>query len=85
MNRLIANATAAPEIAETASFTAIINLLRFSFVGGGALYWFKLRKPKADTRGADDLDDYDYGEDEEDEDYEFEAEDETDAGEDAEE
>ena len=36
MNRLIANATAAPEIAETASFTAIINLLRFSFVGGGA-------------------------------------------------
>jgi len=53
--------------------------------GGGALYWFKLRKPKADTRGADDLDDYDYGEDEEDEDYEFEAEDETDAGEDAEE
>ena len=31
--------------------------------GGGALYWFKLRKPKADTRGADDLDDYDYGED----------------------
>ena len=52
--------------------------------GGGALYWFKLRKPKADTRGADDLDDYDYGEDEEDEDYEFEAEDETDAGEDEE-
>ena len=36
MNRLIANATAAPEIAETASFMAIINLLRFSFVGGGA-------------------------------------------------
>ena len=53
--------------------------------GGGALYWFKLRKPKADTRGSDDLDDYDYGEDEEEEDYEFEAEDETDAGEDAEE
>ena len=44
----------------------------------------QLRKPKADTRGADDLDDYDYGEDEEDEDYEFEAEDETDAGEDEE-
>ena len=52
--------------------------------GGGALYWFKLRKPKADTRGADDLDDYDYGEDGEEEDYEFEAEDETDAGEDEE-
>ena len=52
--------------------------------GGGALYWFKLRKKKPDTKGPVDLDDYDYGEDEEDEDYEFEAEDETDAGEDEE-
>ena len=50
--------------------------------GGGALYWFKLRKPKADTRGADDLDDYDYGEDEEEEDYEFEDENTADSEED---
>lgn len=47
-------------------------------------YRYAQRLAKADTRGADDLDDYDYGEDEEDEDYEFEAEDETDAGEDEE-
>ena len=40
------------------------------------------RKPKADTRGADDLDDYDYGEDEEDEDYEFEDENTADSEED---
>ena len=45
-------------------------------------YWFKLRKPKADTRGADDLDDYDYGEDEEEEDYEFEDENTADSEED---
>ena len=45
--------------------------------GGAALYWLKLRKPKTDTRGSDDLDDYDYGEDEDtDEDYEFETEEE---------
>ena len=50
--------------------------------GGGALYWFKLRKPKADNRGADDLDDYDYGEDEEEEDYEFEDENTADSEED---
>ena len=25
-------------------------------------YWFKLRKPKPDTKGSADLDDYDFGE-----------------------
>lgn len=74
----------APE-KKTGGTGIIAVLLLLLLGGGGALYWFKLRKPKADTRGADDLDDYDYGEDEEDEYYEFEAEDETDAGEDAEE
>ncbi len=43
--------------------------------GAGALYYFKLRKPKADTKGPDDLDDYDYGEDD-DTDYETESEEE---------
>ena len=31
-------------------------------------YFFKFRKPKADTKGNDDLDEYDFGEDEDDED-----------------
>ena len=72
----------APEKNGSAGLIVIVLLLLLG--GGGALYWLKLRKPKADTRGADDLDDYDYGDDEEEEDYEFEAEDETDAGEDEE-
>jgi hypothetical protein len=43
--------------------------------GGGALYWFKLRKKKPDTKGPVDLDDYDYGDDE---DEEYENEDDAD-------
>lgn len=35
--------------------------------GGAALYFFKFRKPKADVKGGDDLDEYDFGEDEDDE------------------
>ena len=38
----------------------------------GALYWFKLRKKKPDTKGPVDLDDYDYGDEDEDEEYENE-------------
>lgn len=62
---------------------AVVVVLLLLLGGGGALYWFKFRKPKADTKGSDDLDDYDYGEDdEEDTDYEFETEDDTNTGED---
>lgn len=45
--------------------------------GGGAVYYFKLRKPKTDTRGPIDLDDYDFGEDGEDDedDYPLEKDD----------
>ena len=43
-------------------------------LAGGALYWFKLRKPKPQTKGSADLDDYDYGEDDEYEEYENEDE-----------
>ena len=32
---------------------------------GGAVYWFKFRKPKTKTSGNSDLDDYDFGEDDE--------------------
>ena len=40
-------------------------LLVLALTGGGAaLYYFKFRKPKADTTGHDDLDEYDFGEDE---------------------
>ena len=40
-------------------------LLVLALAGGGAaLYYFKFRKPKADTTGHDDLDEYDCGEDE---------------------
>lgn len=76
-------AETAPE-KSTGGAGLVVVVLLLLLGGGGALYWLKLRKPKADTRGADDLDDYDYGEDEEEEDYEFEAEDETDTGEDEE-
>ena len=62
---------------------AVAVVLLLLLGGGGALYWFKFRKPKADTKGSDDLDDYDYGEDdEEDTDYEFETEDDTNTEED---
>ena len=32
--------------------------------GGAALYYFKFKKPRADTKGRDDLDEYDFGDDE---------------------
>ena len=32
--------------------------------GGAALYTFKFKKPMADTKGSDDLDEYDFGDDE---------------------
>lgn len=49
--------------------------------GGAALYYFKLKKPRADTKGSDDLDEYDFGDDEnledEEPETEFEPEDKT--------
>ena len=32
--------------------------------GGAALYYFKFKKPRANTKGSDDLDEYDFGDDE---------------------
>lgn len=32
--------------------------------GGAALYYFKFKKPRADTKGSDNLDEYDFGDDE---------------------
>lgn len=45
-------------------------LLIAAGAGGGALWYFKFRKPKADTKGSDDLDDYDFG-DEDDDDVDY--------------
>ncbi len=42
-----------------------------ALAGIGALYYFKFHKPKADTKGTVDLDDYDFGND----DYVFELND----------
>ena len=49
-------------------FVAGVALRWFLIGGGAALYFFKFKKPKADTKGNDDLDEYDFGEDEDDED-----------------
>ena len=46
----------------------LVVFLVVALAGGGvALYFFKLRKPKADVKGGDDLDEYDFGEAEGDE------------------
>lgn len=50
-------------------------ILLLAGVGGGAFYWFKIRRPKEKTSGASDLDDYDYGQDDEDYDEETEIDD----------
>ena len=53
-------------------------ILLLSAVGGGAVWYFKFRKNKPDTRGPVDLDDYDYGEEDDTEyDTETETEDES--------
>ena len=61
---------------------SLIVFLVVALAGGGAaLYYFKFKKPKADTKGSDDLDEYDFGDDEDLEDEkpetEFEPEDKT--------
>jgi len=49
----------------TGNASDLMILLVLALAGGGAaLYYFKFRKPKADTTGHDDLDEYDFGEDE---------------------
>ena len=57
--------TETPQEKPKSSMGSLIILLVLALAGGGAaLYYFKFRKPKADTTGHDDLDEYDFGEDE---------------------
>lgn len=42
----------------------LIVFLVVAMAGGTALYYFKFKKPRADTKGSDDLDEYDFGDDE---------------------
>lgn len=49
---------------KSASFLPVLVLL-IAGVAGGAVFWFKFRKPKTKTTGGSDLDDYDFGEDDE--------------------
>ena len=46
----------------------LILVLILAAGSGGALWYFKLRKPKSSVKGGDELDEYDFGEDEDDED-----------------
>ena len=54
-----------PQEKPKSNMGSLMILLVLALAGGGAaLYYFKFRKPKADTTGHDDLDEYDFGEDE---------------------
>ena len=57
--------TKAPEKESKSGAGGLLVFLVVALLGGGAaLYYFKFRKPKADVKGGDDLDEYDFGEDE---------------------
>ena len=56
--------TETPQEKPKSNMGSLMILLVLALTGGGAaLYYFKFRKPKADTTGHDDLDEYDFGED----------------------
>ncbi len=58
---------------ETGSMGGVLVVILLLAAGGGAAFYFlKFKKNKPQTKGSDDLDEYDYGEDEDDEDYETE-------------
>ena len=60
---------------KSGSSAVLLMLLFLAIGGGGALYWLKFRKLKADTKGPTDLDDYDFGDAEDEDDAEYEMED----------
>ena len=44
----------------------LITLLLLALAGGGAVYYFKFRKPETDSRGNTDLDDYPFADEDSD-------------------
>lgn len=60
--------TEAPQEEPKNSGSGASGLIMFLVVamagGGAALYYFKFKKPRADTKGSDDLDEYDFDDDE---------------------
>ena len=64
-----------PESEKSSSAPLLLLLLIAGLGAGGAVYWFKFRKQKPDTKGPDDLDDYDFGDDDEDDEEEYVIED----------
>ncbi|MCQ5129475.1 DUF4366 domain-containing protein [Butyricicoccus faecihominis] len=60
--------TEAPEKEAKGGAGGLLVFLAAVLLGGGAaLYYFKFKKPKAEAKGGDLLDEYDFGEDDEDE------------------
>ena len=58
------------------SAAPIVMLLLIVVLGaGGAVYYLKFRKPKTDTKGPVDLDDYDFGDEDDEDDVEYVSED----------
>ena len=70
-----AGSTASGAIRKSSSAPLLLLLLIAGLGAGGAVYWFKFRKQKPDTKGPDDLDDYDFGDDDEDDEEEYVIED----------
>ena len=58
------------------SAAPVMMLLLIVVLGaGGAVYYLKFRKPKTDTKGPVDLDDYDFGDEDDEDDVEYVSED----------
>ncbi len=69
--------TSAPEKTESKGSAAPVMMLLLIVVlgAGGAVYYLKFRKPKTDTKGPVDLDDYDFGDEDDEDDVEYVSED----------
>ncbi len=66
-----------PEPVKKGGVSVLSIVLVVLLTGVGAVYFLKFRKKKPDTRGSDDLDEYDYGDEDDDPEDSTEAEDEN--------